>query len=309
MFTKLNKITTIFFGTHDFAAQILQELITSPLIDIKLVITQPDKPVGRKKELTPPPVKVLANKYNIPVAQPENLKSYSIASEVDLGITAQYGLLIPPHILATPQYGLINIHTSLLPKYRGASPIQSALINAETKTGVTIMLMDEGLDTGPILAQKEVKIAPDDTCPQLEEKLAKIAKICLSEALPDYISGDLTPKSQDNSQATTCKELTRENGHINWSKTNQEIYNLYRGLTPWPGIWTSWQKQRLKLLEIKLANLDLAAGQVSIEDGSMYIGCGAKAIEILKLQLEGKQTTDTKTFINGYKQIHGEILN
>jgi len=332
MSTPSNKISVVFFGTHDFATQILQGLIDSPLIEIKLVITQPDKPVGRKQILEKTAVKVLAEKHGIKIDQPVSLKTYKLippqrdpvrcgtnlsrrsgipfatGQTCKLGVCAQYGLLIPKHILETPKHGIINVHTSLLPKYRGASPIQSALINGETETGITIMKMDAGMDTGPVLLQKPLKIEPDDTYPTLSQKLSKTAIFALTETLNGYISGQIIPQPQDNSKATYTKILMREDGKINWSKSAQEIYNQYRGLTPWPGIWTTWQDQRLKLLEIKLAKLDLSAGQVSIENDKIYIGCNNKAIEITKLQLEGKQATDAKTFINGHKQIHGEIL-
>ncbi len=306
----VQKIKSVFFGTHDFAVTILQGLIDSPLFDIQLVITQPDKPVGRKKELVPPPVKLLAEKHGIKVEQPESLKTYK-PTHLDtytLGVTAQYGLLIPENILNTPTHGTLNTHTSLLPKYRGASPIQSALINGETETGVTIMKMDKGLDTGPIILQKTLKIRPDDTYIDLDKRLAKISLLALLEAIPAYISGELQPIPQDNSQATTCREFTREDGKIDWNKTSEEIYNLYRGLTPWPGVWTTWEDKRLKLLKIKKSNLEIKSGLVKIENDNIYIGTTKNSIEILELQLEGKQKMDAKHFINGYKDIDKQIL-
>ena len=168
---------TIFFGTHNFAATILQGLIDSPLFDIQLVITQPDKPVGRKQERQKSPVKILAEKHSLSIDQPVSLKTCTLAHlhTCELGICAQYGLIVPENILNAPQHGIINVHTSLLPKYRGASPIQSALINGEKETGVTLMKMDEGLDTGPILWQKSLKIELDDTYTTVESKLSKIA--------------------------------------------------------------------------------------------------------------------------------------
>ncbi len=301
---------TVFFGTHEFATTILQGLIDSPLVDVDLVITQPDKPVGRKQELQQSPVKILAEKNNIKIDQPDSLKNYNLKPNTyDLGITAQYGMLIPENIINAPKHGMLNVHTSLLPKYRGASPIQSVLINGETETGVTIMKMDSGMDTGAIILQKTLKIDENDTYTTLDKKLAKISILALLEAIPDYISGTLQLSAQDNSKATTCHLLTRENGKINWSKTTQEIYNLYRGLTPWPGIWSMWNDKRLKLLEIKPNSKKLEPGQIIIEDGKLYIGTSNTSIEILELQLEGKQKMDVKTFTNGYKEIHGKILN
>lgn len=307
----MNKIKIIFFGTHNFAETILRGLIDSPLFDIKLVITQPDKAVGRKKELISPPVKILATKNKIKVEQPATLKNYKIEnSKYDLGITAQYGLLIPENILNTPIHGTLNIHTSLLPKYRGASPIQSAIINGETKTGVTIIKMDKGLDTGPILLQKELNIAPDETYIDIDQKLAKIGIFALLEAVSDYVSGKLQPKEQNNSQASTCRQFTRDDGQIDWKKTAQEIYNQYRGLTPWPGIWTTWQDKRIKLLKIKPdTNInDLQPGEVNIIDKQIFVGTGKNAIKILELQLEGKPVATAKNFINGHSKINGDIL-
>ncbi|OGH72563.1 MAG: methionyl-tRNA formyltransferase [Candidatus Magasanikbacteria bacterium RIFCSPLOWO2_01_FULL_43_20b] len=308
---------TVFFGTHNFAATILEGIINNPLFDIQLVITQPDKPVGRKQELQKSPVKLLAEKHGLPITQPVSLKSYALhpAPEdighmtYDVGICAQYGLIIPEDILNAPKHGIINVHTSLLPKYRGASPIQSALINGEEETGVTLMKMDAGLDTGPILWQKALKIEPNDNYTTVEEKLAKIAILGLTEAIPDYVAGTLSTTPQDNAHASICKELTREDGRIDWSKTAQQIYNQYRGLTPWPGVWTVWNDKRLKLLQINPSNKTLQTGQVLVEGDKIYIGAGDQAIEILELQLEGKQKTSAKDFINGYKSIDKVALS
>ncbi|MFH1286666.1 MAG: methionyl-tRNA formyltransferase [Candidatus Magasanikbacteria bacterium] len=303
------QIKTFFFGTHDFAVTILQGLIDSPLIEVVLVITRPDKPVGRKKKLQKSPVKIFAEQHNLPIDQPASLKTHELdADDYQLGITAQYGALIPKHILETPKYGILNVHTSLLPKYRGASPIQSALMNGETETGVTIMKMDVGLDTGSILLQKSIEIAPDDTYLDLDRKLAEIGSETLLEAIPTYTSGKLEPADQDDSKATTCKQLSREDGKIDWNQSAQKIYNQYRGMTPWPGVWTMWNDRRLKLLKIKPAEKQIEAGKVLIEDGTMYIGCSHDSIEVLELQLEGKKVMDVKTFVKGYHHVDKNIL-
>ncbi|OGH77495.1 MAG: methionyl-tRNA formyltransferase [Candidatus Magasanikbacteria bacterium RIFOXYC2_FULL_40_16] len=307
----MQKISIIFFGTHNFAATILEGLLKSPFVSVDLVITQPDRPVGREQKLQPSPVKILAQKHNLPIDQPQNLKNYELrvtSYGLHLAIVAQYGLLIPENIINAPKLGTLNIHTSLLPKYRGASPIQSALINGEKKTGVTIMKMDKGLDTGPILLQKTLKISPDDTYTILDEKLAKIGLQALTEALPKYIQGKLKPKPQKNAKATACKQLTREDGKIDWNKPAQEIYNLYRGLTPWPGVWTQWENKRLKLLRIQPANRKLGSGQVAVENDKIFIGCDKKSIEVLELQLEGKKATTAKMFINGHQNIDDTML-
>ncbi|PLX26410.1 methionyl-tRNA formyltransferase, partial [Candidatus Parcubacteria bacterium] len=232
----MQKIKTVFFGTHDFAVTILQGLLDNPLFDIELVITQPDRPVGRKQKLQKSPVKKIAEKNNLKIDQPVSLKTYQLANlpTCELFIVAQYGLLIPKNILEAPKHGTINVHTSLLPKYRGASPIQSALLNGDTETGVTIMLMDVGLDSGPILLQKNIDILPDETYLELDARLAAVGSEALSESIPEYISGELKPQTQDESKVTLCQKLSRDDGKVDWQKTTEEIYNQYRALTPWP---------------------------------------------------------------------------
>ncbi|MFA5813941.1 MAG: methionyl-tRNA formyltransferase [Patescibacteria group bacterium] len=318
-------IKTAFFGTHDFAATILQAMINDPQISVDLVITQPDKPTGRSRKLQPPPIKTIALQHNIKIAQPTDLKSYALnLMPYALGVTAQYGLIIPQTIFNAPKYGTLNVHASLLPKYRGASPIQSALMNGETETGVTIMKMDAGLDTGPIILQKTIAIDPDETYPELEKKLVKIGSAALLEAVPKYISGELPLTPQDNSQATVCKQLTREDGKVDWRKSAREIYNQYRGLTPWPGIWTIWNGKRLKLLAVKAQDFAPpqhtppqhtppqhtpdTPGKVSVENDKIYIGCGGSAIEVMDLQLEGKKTMNVKNFLNGFAKIKNAEL-
>lgn len=299
-------IKIVFFGTHTFATTILQGLIDDRNIDVSLVVTQPDKPVGRKKIMTPPPVKILAEKAGIPIAQPPSLKQWEMpVKNIDLGITAQYGLIIPKHILDAPQHGMINVHTSLLPKYRGASPIQSALIAGEIETGVTIMLMDVGLDTGPILLQKSLIIDKQDTYLTLDEKLATLGNEALLEAIPQYLNNTLKPFPQDETLATHCKQFSREDGKIDWHQSTQTIYNRYKGLTPWPGIWTTWGTKRLKLLAVTPNNHHLNPGLVAYKDNQLLIGTTDASLEILELQLEGKKATDAKTFMNGYKQFDG----
>ena len=310
----MKKISTVFFGTHNFAATILQGLIDSGLFDIQLVITQPDRPVGRKQEVQKSPVKLLAEKHNLQLAQPSSLKTFDFTDFkdfMDLGVVAQYGLIIPERVLNLPKMGIINVHTSLLPRYRGASPIQTALMNGETQTGVTIMKMDAGLDTGPIILQKPLDIAENDTYTTLDKKMAKIAVLGLLEAIPDYISGALQPIPQDNSLATHTKQLTREDGRVDWQKTAQEIYNKWRGLTPWPGVWTTFKNRRVKLLKIKPV-IDIKdikdIGYWILKNDKIIIRCSQDAIEIEELQVEGKNKQTAKEFINGHPSLRGGLL-
>ncbi len=297
-------ISVVYFGTHHFSAHILESLINSKLFDIKLVITQPDRPIGRKKEIQPSAVKIIAQKYNLEIAQPETLKNYNIPITTDLNITCQYGLIIPKTVLDTAKRASLNVHTSLLPKYRGASPIQSALINGEIETGITIMLMDEKMDHGDILRQQKVSVDQTDTYETLNNKLLTIAPKLLIETVNDYIVGKIIPRVQIHEEATFCKEFTRENGKIDWNKTAEQIYNLYRGLTLWPGIWTEHNGKRLKLLEIRPAHEPVNQGKIIAQQNKLFAGCGEHtSIEIIKIQLEGKNQMLAKEFINGFKSI------
>jgi len=292
-------LKVVFFGTHQFGKKILESLVGDPIIEVALVITQPDKPVGRKRVMTASPVKQFAESKGIKVETPQSLKKYKLPEQFDIGITAQYGLLVPEHILNAPRHGVLNVHTSLLPKYRGASPIQSALMHGETNTGVTIMKMDKGLDTGDILMQKEVTIDPDETYPELDAKLADVATGILIGTIVGYVDGSIIPEPQDDADATHCWLLSRDDGKIDWNKSAQEIYNLYRGLTPWPGVWTLWNDLTLKLLKIQPNNAMLDPGQVQVEDKKLLIGTSNGSIEVLELQLAGSKPMHAQAFLNG----------
>lgn len=306
----MSKIKTAFFGTQDFAATILQGLLDSDFVSVEMVFTQPDRKTGRKQAVEESPVKKLAKKYNIPVEQPETLKDYSSPlTPYSIGIVAQYGLIIPKKIIDSFPKGMINVHGSLLPKYRGASPIQAALVNGETETGVTIMVMDEKMDHGPILSQAKLGIDTVDTYTSLASKMAAEGLILLLNTLPEWLSNQLNAQPQDESQATFTKLLTKEDGLVDFNKTNDEIYNQYRGLTPWPGIWTIWNDKRLKLLKIRKSEKILPAGLVSATEQKIFIGCGSGSIKVLELQLEGKNPMDAKTFLSGYANINGAKLN
>lgn len=287
----------------------LQALIDCKQYEIIGVVTQPDRPVGRKQILEQSPVKEIALKNKLTIFQPESLKTFDFRlSTFDSSIVCQYGLIIPKTVLALPKKGTINIHTSLLPKYRGASPIQTTLMNGETESGVTLMLMDERMDHGPILAQEKVAISPDDTTETLSKKMAPVAAQLLTKNLPLFLAGKLTPQVQDENLVTTCKILSRDDGKINFSDSAQTIYNKFRGLTPWPGIWTTWDNKRVKLLNIRPSNLSLSPGLVKIDNNKLHIGTTKGSIEIIELQLEGKKPMPAPVFLAGYKTIDGATL-
>ncbi len=303
------KIT--FFGTHDFAVVILRGLVESKQVEVIQVVTQPNEPVGRKQILTPPPIKLLADSLGLPVVQPASLKSYSVPSETTLCVVAEFGRILPESIINAPAFGTLNVHTSLLPKYRGASPIQTALTNGESTTGITIMKMDKGLDTGAILLQKELLVEAHDRYPEVNMKLADLGVSLLLQTIPLYLSGEITPQPQAEAQATLTRILSREDGQIHWHRTADEISNQYRGLYPWPGIWTILEGKRWKLLEI--AKFEGTAtgqpGQILVQNKKLLVICGNGLIEIKTLQLEGKNPTDAATFLLGYgKLVAGKIF-
>jgi methionyl-tRNA formyltransferase len=314
----------LFFGTEEFAKSILKQLLDSQQFSIIGVVTKSDQEIGRKKEIHKSPVKLLAEKYNLSIYQPESLKNWSLdIDRWDVSVVCQYGKIIPKNIIDIPKFGTINVHTSLLPNYRGASPIQSAIINGETETGITIMLMDEKMDHGPILAQEKISIDPDDSYPTLSEKMMSIAGKLLLQTLDQWTKKEIQPHIQDESQVTLCKLLERDDGKIDWQNmTADQIYNLYRGTFPWPGVWTIWEGKRLKLTEIRkvpsenLSELFLVnvkptsservllsnfPGLVVTLNKKTYIGVKDGAIELIKVQLEGKKEMDIKSFVNGYQ--------
>lgn len=296
------KTKTVFFGTHEFAATILQGLLDSDIVSVEMVFTQPDRKTGRKQIMEESPVKKLAKKYNIPVEQPDSLKNFQYPiSNIQLAVVAQYGLIIPKIIIESFHRGMINVHGSLLPKYRGASPIQMALVNGEKTTGVTIMLMDEKMDHGPILSEQKIAIAEDDTFATLSQKMATVGAELLLDTIPKYLNGEIKPLEQAHEQATFTKLLNKDDGKIDFTKTAAEIYNLYRGFTPWPGIWCLRNGKRLKLLKIRKSEKTLPVGEALAENKHIFIGCANGSIEVLELQLEGKSIMSASSFLNGYE--------
>lgn len=246
----------IFAGTPEFGAVVLEKLIKDGFPPI-LVITETDKPVGRKKIITPPPVKVTAQNYKIPVVQPEkilNLKSEILNLEPDLIVVAAYGQILPREILNIPKYGCLNVHPSLLPKYRGSTPVQSAILNGDKETGVTIMLMDEGIDTGPILSQRKNTVGPNETAKELHDRLAHLGSEILIDVIPDWIDGKIKPLPQNEKEAIYTKILTRDDGEINWKKSPQEVDRQIRAYSPWPGAYTIYKGKRIKVLQARLEN-------------------------------------------------------
>ena len=293
-----------FLGTPEFALPSLEALIRRG--DTLAVFTQPDRPVGRKAVLTPPPVKVLAEKHRIPVYQFEKIRSAEgrealEAFAPDLMVTAAFGQLLSVKNLAIPPLGTINVHGSLLPKYRGASPIQSAIIAGETETGVTTMMTDKGMDTGDMLLKAVTSIDPDETYEQLSDRLAVLGANLLLETLNRLEAGTLVRIPQDSDEATVCHMLTKEDGHIDCSCSAKAIHDLVRGTNPWPCAYGLVDGQPLKVFTTKRTceTFPDAPGTLRESDGRPYLCCADGALEIVSLQASGKKRMDASTFLRG----------
>ncbi|MCL5795059.1 MAG: methionyl-tRNA formyltransferase [Patescibacteria group bacterium] len=265
----MKKYRIIFLGTPEFSLPSLQALIDDARFEVCAVITEPDRPAGRGKILTPPPVKILANKYNIPVFQPEKLSVISSQLSVlkpDVAVVVAYGQIIPKEILDIPKFGFVNIHPSLLPKYRGSTPIQSAILNGDAKTGVSLIKIDEKMDHGPILAQQELKLSIINyQLSILSKKLAELGAQLLLNNLTKYLEGKITPRSQDHKKATFTKMLKKSDGQINWQEPAEIIERKIRAYNPWPGCFTYLDKKRLKILKAHLKGNKLVFDEVQME--------------------------------------------
>jgi methionyl-tRNA formyltransferase len=306
----------VFCGTPQFAVPSLERLVSAGH-DVQLVITQPDRPQGRGMELAIPAVKQSATRLGLRVTQPEKIKNnqeFRLQLEAirpDAIIVVAYGRIIPGWMLHLPSHGNINVHASLLPKYRGAAPIQWAIANGETVTGVTTMKIDEGLDTGDILLKRNVEIHPNDTALTLAPRLAELGADLLVETLAQLEHGSLKPIPQDDSNATLAPILKKEDGLIDFNRSAREIHNRLRGFQPWPGAYTRFRGKNLKILEACVSDraLPLAAGELCASGNGMVVGCGhASGLELLQLQPEGKRAMPARDFISGYHLAAGERL-
>ncbi|MFH0969589.1 MAG: methionyl-tRNA formyltransferase [Patescibacteria group bacterium] len=312
-------IKILFMGTSYFAKEILASLIEDKY-KILGVVTQPDKKSGRERKIISSPIKEIARAQKIPFLQPEKLTEKVISqikgSHPDLIIVAAYGKIIPKEIIEYPKFKSINVHPSLLPEFRGPSPIQNAILAGEKETGTTIMLVDEKMDHGDILAQKSIKMSEDDTTETLSEKLAKLSSYLLLETIPLWTEKKIKPQKQDNSKATYCQLIEREDGHIFWDSEAQDIYNKYRAFYSWPGIFSVWGNEkiiiRIKLTKIKLWEKDVEnncqIGEVIKINDSVGVKASKGAIIMEEVQVEGKKLVLIKDFINGYPNFIGSKL-
>jgi methionyl-tRNA formyltransferase len=306
----------IFCGTPRFAVPTLEALVAAGH-SVTLVVTQPDRPRGRGMELAASPVKESAIRLGIPVVQPSAIKGYSEfraqleALQPDGINVVGYGRIIPQWMIDLPRLGNLNLHASLLPKYRGAAPIQWAIANGESITGVTTMRIDAGLDTGDILLQREMPIAIEDTSETLVPKLATVGAELMVETLRGLENGHVKPSPQDDSQATLAPILTKEDGHMDFSRTATDLFNRMRGFRPWPGAFTTF---RAKTMQVHgAAPVDsasqLAPGAIAVDDGHILVGCGQNsALNLIEVQLDGKRRMTAQEFVNGYRLKPGERL-
>lgn len=319
--------SVIFFGTSEFAIPVLEKLKNSSGFTIVAIITQPDKPAGRKQEFIPSPVKVWAMKNGIEVLQPRKLDPLSFlplmrgrlrGGRVDFFIVASYGKIIPKEILDIPKYGALNIHPSLLPKYRGASPIQATILNGDKGTGVTIIKMDEEMDHGDVVAVKRVAIGDQRLgFKDLHDQLAAVGAGLLMETLPKYIAGEIKPKPQDHAEATFTKIITKDDARIDWSKSAEKIERMVRAYEQWPVAWTTLDGKRLKVYSAfpsphagegaRRAN-EGKPGEVAVVEDKILVGTTNGSLELLELQLEGGKKMAAPEFLRGHKDLSGKKL-
>jgi methionyl-tRNA formyltransferase len=300
-------LSLVFCGTPRFAVPTLEKLVAAGF-HVPLVVTQPDRPKGRGLELVPSPVRQCALQLRIPVTQPDKIKNNDefraqlTALKPDAIIVVGYGRIIPQWMLDLPPLGNINLHASLLPKYRGAAPIQWAIARGESVTGVTTMRIDAGLDTGDILLKRELPIEPADTAETLAPRLASIGADLIVETLAGLQAGSIHPHPQNHSQATLAPILKKEDGLIDFARPATEILNRLRGFQPWPGAHTTFRGKNLQFWQASPIQKSLPPAELQIESDLLIVGCGNNtALELLELQLEGKKRTSARDFINGYR--------
>ena len=323
----MTALRIIFLGTAELSCASLQALAGNAKYQIAAVVTQPDRPKGRDLKLQPSPVKSLALRLGLPVLQPERARDEKFiaglrALQPDLIVTVAYGQMLPPTILDLPRHGCLNVHTSLLPKYRGAAPIQWAIANGDTETGVTIMKMDAGLDTGPVVSQCRTAIQPEDDSATLHDRLAQLGAELLVQTIPDYVAGKIQPLLQPADGASRAAKIKKEDGRIDWNQPARVIGNRLRAFTPWPGAFTFLKAEpKPHLLKIWKAEVveqscggacqDAASkrrpGEIlSADKTGIIVGCGEKALRILELQLEGGRRMSAAEFLAGHALKIGE---
>jgi methionyl-tRNA formyltransferase len=335
--SRMAGLRIIFMGTPGLAGASLEALLRTPALAVVAVVTQPDRARGRQLKLQPSPVKEIAGRAGLPVLQPEKARDDAFISELrrwqpDLIAVAAFGRILPKSILALPRFGCLNVHTSLLPKYRGAAPIQWAILNDEPETGVTIMRMDAGLDTGDILTQQATPIRTDDNAETLHDRLAQIGAQLLVQTIPDYVAGKILPRPQQAELATYAPKIGKRDGWIDWRLPARTIWNRVRAFTPWPGAFTFLPgvpssggaaaavdaplesaapnpPQLLKIWRAEVVRQNGSAGEIlGINKAGLVIGCGQNALSIVTLQREGGRRMSAQEFLAGHPLLPGQKL-
>jgi methionyl-tRNA formyltransferase len=307
-------LTLVFCGTPRFAVPTLEALVRAGF-SVRMVVTQPDKPRGRGLTLAPSPIKQSALALDLPIMQPQSIKNNDefrgqlIGLKTDAIVVVGYGRIIPQWMIDLPRFGNINLHASLLPKYRGAAPIQWAIARGETVTGLTTMRIDAGLDTGDVLLQKEIPIKPEDTAETLAPTLAVIGAGLIVDTLHGLQAGTITSRSQDDAKATLAPILKKEDGRIDFRQSAQEIRNRLRGFQPWPGAFTTLRGRNLHVWDAATSEHSLPAGELLIDNDRLFVGCGGgTALALLEVQPEGKKRMAVRDFVHGYHPQTGEKL-
>jgi methionyl-tRNA formyltransferase len=306
----------VFMGTPEFAVPTLERLVASDYAIVG-VYTQPDKPAGRGRKLAASPVKELAVAHNLPVFQPRTLRAPEAHAELaalqpDVIVVAAYGLILPQAALDLPPHGCINVHASLLPKYRGAAPIPAAILNGDETTGITIMRMDAGVDTGPMLAQAALPLCADDTTGALTARLAQLGADLLGQTLPRWLAGEIAPQAQDEAQATFAPRFCKEDGRLDWTLAAVDLERRIRAFDPWPGAFTTCHAKRLKVNRARASDFQSDAnwqpGQVIWCGDRVGVVTGQGVLELLEVQMEGKRSTQVADFLCGQPDFVGMCL-
>lgn len=309
----------LFFGTPEFSVPFLKALVDDKRFEVVGVVCQPDKPSGRGNRVVACPVKQFAETIKVHIYQPSSLKVAEAAQtllsiDADAFVVVAYGKLIPPTLLHAPRLGCINVHPSLLPAYRGPSPMQWAIAQGDTQTGVSIMLLDEGMDTGPILAQETIGIDDNETYDSLVRKVHTIGPRLLLETLDRLGRGEVIPAAQDETQSSLTRLLEKEDGRINWHQSMVDIERKARAYHPWPGAWSVWNRAgkelRLKILFMKPADFraDVPPGTVTVKNNRLFVDAADGTMELCSIQPEGKAAMDAVAFLNGYSDVNGATL-
>ena len=315
----MSPLRIVFFGTAELACASLSALVESPGFSVAAVVTQPDRPKGRDLHPQSSPVKVLAAGTPLPVLQPERVRHEKFVQTLgelqpDLIVVAAYGQILPGALLELPRFGCLNVHASLLPKYRGAAPIQWAILNDELETGVTIMKMDEGLDTGDLLASQSTHVTPADNAETLHDRLAMIGAGLLVKTVPEYVTGEIVPRKQPQTGASYARKITKEDGRLDWTQPARSLWNRVRALVPWPGTYTFLSAEpKASLLKIWQAEVaDRTSGSpgevLESSRSGIVVACGQQALRIVVLQREGGRRMSAQEFLAGHPLSAGQIL-